>query len=232
MDNGRVSLFVSSLKRSPQRKGVFNPWWEVDQSNDAMDRAPEIRRRQLFRYLQERQGSARFVLVGEALGYQGGKFSGIPMTSERILLGGKKNQGIFPNHVFNGLEARRTSRERLKKEGFSEPTATIVWGEIVKSGLSPHQFALWNAFPWHPYDPKAGPLSNRTPDSEEFEEGHEALTRLIYILDKRGVIMALGEKAAEALRKVGIEARKLRHPSQGGARRFREEFKAVLEANR
>ena len=86
---------------------MFNPWWEVDQCNDATDSAPEIRRRQLLRYMQERLGSARFVLVGEAMGYQGGKFSGIPMTSERILLGGKKNQGIFPDHVFKGFEARK-----------------------------------------------------------------------------------------------------------------------------
>jgi hypothetical protein len=232
MDRKKLSLFMTSLKRSPQRIGVFNPWWEVDQFNDATDRAPEIRRRQLLRYMQERLGSAKVVLVGEAIGYQGGKFSGIPMTSERILLGRKKDQGIFPEHVFKGFEGRRTSKESLKREGFSEPTATIVWDQILKAELSPYQFVLWNAFPWHPYDPEAGPLSNRTPDSEEFEAGHGVLTRIIDVLGKRGVIIALGEKASKALRKVGIEARKVRHPAQGGARRFREEFKAVLEENR
>ena len=58
------------------------------------------------------------------------------------------------------------------------------------------------------------------------------LTRLIHTMIGKWEILALGEKASEALRNVGIEAKKVRHPAQGGARRFREEFKVVLEANR
>jgi hypothetical protein len=232
MDKKKLSSLMTSLKGSPQGKGVFNPWWELDQANDATSGAPEIRRRQLLQYMEERLGSATFLLVGEAIGYQGGKFSGIAMTSERILLGGKKAQGISPDHVFTGLEAKRTSKESLKRKGFSEPTATIVWDQILKSGLSPYRFVLWNAFPWHPYDPEIGPLSNRTPNPREFEAGYGVLTRLIHTMIGKREILALGEKASEALRKVGIEAKKVRHPAQGGARRFREEFRVVLEANR
>jgi hypothetical protein len=228
MDEKELHLFLASLKKSPGKKGVFNPWYDLDRSNDESAEAPEIRRRQLVRYMEERRRSAKFVLVGEAAGYQGAKFSGIPMTSERILLGGKRQEGILPEHVFRGVEPRRTSRESLKPEGFSEPTATIVWHQLVRSGLSARQFVLWNAFPWHPYDPKAGLLSNRTPGADELEAGHEALTRILGILNRGGKVIALGEKAFEALGNLGVEARKVRHPAQGGARKFREEFMRTI----
>jgi hypothetical protein len=229
MDEKKLLRFLASLKESPKQKGVFNPWYDVDRSNDASREGPQIRRSQLFRYLKERLRSTKYLLVGEASGYQGAKFSGIAMTSERILLGGKRELEVLPEHVFKGIEPRRTSRENLRKQGFSEPTATIVWDQIVRSGSSPYQFVLWNAFPWHPYDSNAGLLSNRTPTSDELEAGQEALEEMLDILNRKGKIIALGGKAFEALEKLGVETRKVRHPAQGGARRFREEFEAILE---
>lgn len=77
--------------------------------------------------------------------------------------------------------------------------------------------------------PKAGLFWNRTPTVLELETGHEALTRIQEILDRDGRIIALREKAFKTLGKPGLESRKVRHPAQGGARKFREEFEAVLE---
>ena len=89
-----INNFLKSLKYSPKRTDVFNPWWETDSENDIDNKGPTIRRQQIFQYLKERIGKAKYLLVGEAIGYQGGHFSGIPMTSERILLGGQKKRGI------------------------------------------------------------------------------------------------------------------------------------------
>jgi len=137
-------LNLLKIKNSPH---VFNPWWETDLEHDLDGNSPRIRREQLSQYLLERQG-AKFLLVGEGLGYQGGHFTGIAMTSERILLGHMLHKGITPEQVFSGIKSRRTSRPDIKENGFSENTATIVWGYLAEAGYNSRDFLFWNAFPW------------------------------------------------------------------------------------
>src|SRR6266852_1813685 len=136
MSRDQLDNFVRLLKTSPSG-AVFNPWWEVDRENDIDRFAPIIRRQQLRAYVQERLGRAKLVVIGEALGYRGGHFSGIPMTSERMLL--RRQQQILA-----GIKPRRTSKPNVCPNGFSEPTATIVWGALREIGLRPHEFVLWN----------------------------------------------------------------------------------------
>src|SRR2546421_8485798 len=85
-----VEKFMLLLKKSPAG-AVFNPWWEVDEQNDIGRNAPAIRRKQLRAYLHKRLAKGKLAVIGEAVGYRGGHFSGIPMTSERILLGKQKD---------------------------------------------------------------------------------------------------------------------------------------------
>ncbi len=172
-----VEQFIQMLKKSPSG-AVFNPWWQVDKRNDIGRNAPDIRRKQLRAYFCERLGNARLAVIGEALGYRGGHFSGIPMTSERILLGKKKDDGIEPAQVVSGITPRCTSKPKKCPDGFSEPTATIVWSALLKLVLSPEQFVLWNAFPWHSFDPRDGMLSNRTPTKKERAAGLSILKDL------------------------------------------------------
>ena len=122
------------LRNSPKNEGLFNPWWENDPENDDFSNSYEIRQHQLKAYLGERLGKAHILLVGEAMGYQGGHFSGIAMTSERMLLGHMTKKGIKPEDVFISLLPSRTSKEEVRKDGFNEPTATIVWEHLLASG--------------------------------------------------------------------------------------------------
>src|SRR2546429_4340891 len=136
-----VEKLVQLLKKSPSG-AVFNPWWQVDKQNDIGPNAPRVRRKQLRAYLRKRLGKTQLVFIGEALGYRGGHFSGIPMTSERTLLGkqpdivaalcerrylrGKGNHGGHrtPLQNFSGFKPCRTRKPSICPDGFSEPTGT------------------------------------------------------------------------------------------------------------
>src|SRR6516225_10446876 len=86
MRSKAIDDFLRLLKHSPG-DAVFNPWWEVDKQNDTGRNAPAVRRKQSHAYLRKRLRGANVAIIGEAIGYRGGHFSGIPMMSERILLG-------------------------------------------------------------------------------------------------------------------------------------------------
>lgn len=219
-----TETFFKGLERG-RADQVFNPWFETDIENDMDGTAPETRLSNLKSYLAERK-DARFLLLAEALGYQGGHFTGIPMTSERIILGHKESEGILPAHVCR-TPLRRTSNTRRHDNGFNEPTATIVWKKLIEEGLDTRNFVFWNAFPWHPYKSGKGVLSNRTPATSEMKAGKPVLKALLDAFSFKTII-ALGNKADASLKSMGIAAAKVRHPAMGGADKFREQFLEII----
>jgi hypothetical protein len=224
MSSPSINEFLHLLKKSPAG-AVFNPWWDVDPENDIGRNAPRIRGKQLRTYFRQRLGKARLAVIGEAVGYRGGHFTGIAMTSERILLEGIG--GTPPKEILLGVAPQRTSRPRQCARGFSEPTATIIWGTLLRLGLKPADFVLWNAFPWHSFDPRCGLLSNRTPTMPERTAGRPMLKAFLDLFPCERVI-ALGRIAAAELKEVGVDARSVRHPASGGAKAFPEQIAGAI----
>jgi uracil-DNA glycosylase len=221
-----LEQFLRLLKASPSG-AVFNPWWQIDEQNDIGPSAPAIRRTQLRAYLRERVGSAKLAVIGEAVGYRGGHFSGIPMTSERLLLRGSKNVQLAASEIFSGIKPRRTSKPSVCPDGFSEPTATIVWGALLKIGVLPDEFVLWNAFPWHSFDSRRGLLSNRMPNKFERGAGLPVLKAFLELFACEQIV-ALGKIAAAQLQQLGFNAHCVRHPASGGARLFRQQIAKIV----
>jgi uracil-DNA glycosylase len=243
MSREQLDKFLRLLKASPSG-AVFNPWWQIDDENDIGPNCPAIRRKHLTVYFGERLGKARLAIVGEALGYRGGHFSGIPMTSERMLLGKKPeivaalsqrralnilgNGGRRPPlQIIAGIKPRRTSKPSVCPAAFSEPTATIVWGALLKTGMRPDEFVLWNAFPWHSFDPHRGRLSNRMPNKSEQFSGRPVLKAFLELFPCPQIV-ALGKIAAAQLAHLGLNAYCVRHPASGGAKLFRQQIARIV----
>jgi hypothetical protein len=242
MEPNSVEGFIRLLRQSPLG-AVFNPWWQVDVQNDIGRIAPMIRRQQLSAYLHDRLGRAKIAVIGEALGYRGGHFTGIPMTSERMLLGRKPEivgaigrRGDAPTaldcddkpplQIFSKIEPRRTSKSTLSPDGFSEPTATIVWSTLLKLGVLADEFVLWNAFPWHSFDRRRGQLSNRMPNKFEQLSGRPVLKAFLALFPCE--IVGMGKIAAEQLKELGFDAQCVRHPASGGAKLFRQQIAEIV----
>ncbi len=163
---------------------------------------PERRRANATAYL-ERAGRAPLLLVGEAMGYAGGRFSGLAFTAERTLAGW-------------GPPYEATS---LRPEGWAEQSGTIVHGTLEQLGLSAGT-VLWNVVPAHPHRP-GEPLSNRTPTIGELRAGADVLAELIERLEPRAIV-AVGRSAERALGELGLPCdAAVRHPANGGATAFR-----------
>jgi len=227
MSCNELDEFLRLLKRSASG-AVFNPWWQIDELNDIGRNAAAIRRRQLRAYLRRRLGKAKVAVIGEAVGYRGGHFSGIPMTSERMLLGRNEKVRITAKDLFSNTKPRRTSKPEKCPDGFSEATATIVWDALLRLGLRPDQFVLLNVFPWHSFEPHRSMLSNRTPNKSEGSAGLPALKAFLELFPCEQIV-ALGKIATTQLEKLDVDAHCIRHPASGGAKLFRQQIAALVQ---
>lgn len=224
-----IKVFIDRLKEY-SAPGVFNPWRDYDPSCDIGPQAPAIRCANLQRYLELRK-NAHYLFIAEGLGYQGGHFSGIAITSERILLG--HHPDVNPKNVLGEWEYCRTSNPESallnnsqKQKGFNEPTDTVVWNALNKHGLAAFDVILWNIFPFHPH--KEALLTNRTPSNAELDEGIEYAKLLLELVPDLKIV-AIGQKAATTLQRYGVPCTAVPHPSMGGANRFKAAVAQLFE---
>jgi hypothetical protein len=202
---------VGDLASLPGSDRLFNPYVPID------DPLAAIRRANLIRYLDDmRSFDPHTILVFEAPGYRGCALSGIPVTSERIMLRGIDKWGLF------GDGYRPTSDHPL---GVAEMTATILWNALVENVEQPP--LIWNTVPLHPHKP-GDPQSNRTPTAAEIRTGQPFIEAVLalYSID---TIFAVGRKAQHALGELGYDFVSLRHPSQGGKPEFVSGLKQAVE---
>lgn len=225
-----LDWFLASLQARPSRSNVTNPWVTSVPGVDAVD-APQIRLGHLRAYLAPRLYSAELLLVAEAPGYQGCRFSGIAMTCERTLLNRKK--GIPAQGVFSGPKQRTSAttvsgKASVRRYGFCEPTATVVWQTLLGLGIKADKFVLWNVFPFHPHEP-GQPLSNRTPTAAEVESESQVLLDFVALFPRCRVV-AVGETAGKRLHRHDLSIPVVRHPANGGVPDFQAGLTRLVTA--
>jgi hypothetical protein len=224
--------FVQCLAEWPRMDNVYNPWSQTDERDQPGVNPPLIRQQQLAAYLQARLTSVEVILIAEALSCRGGRFTGIAMTSERILLGNdttlnsfvmRSNHSPLPDYL-PGPAARTSCRDALprmtdREYGVYERTASVVWQTMLSHGFGPTEFALWNAFPFHPFAHE-DTQSNRRPSNQELHATGQILTDFISLFPRSVTFVALGREAESALRSHPTQPRHelVRHPTARAAR--------------
>lgn len=200
-----VAKLIGELAACETPSTLINPFRDHVAEFDGPN-APALRRANVLAYLAERP-RPRALLVGEAMGWRGGRFSGIAFTSERQL-------------AEWGTPFAASS---LRPGGWAESSATIIHGVLDELELE-RRVVLWNTVPFHPHPP-GKPLGNRAPKVREIALGKPFLEQLIGIL-RPAEIIAVGRVAEGTLG--DLATGRVRHPAQGGATLCRNGLRTLL----
>lgn len=200
-----IARLIYELAACETPSTLINPYQDHIAEFD-VPHAPALRRANLLAYLAERP-KPRALLVGEAMGWRGGRFSGIAFTSERQLADW-------------GAPFAASS---LRPSGWTESSATIIHGVLDEFKLE-RQVVLWNTVPFHPHPP-GKPLGNRAPKVGEIALGKPFLEQLVALL-RPSEIIAVGRIAEGTLG--DLVTGRVRHPANGGATLCRNGLRALL----
>ena len=207
--NSVWEIAKAQIFQYPDQEGLFNPY---KNRVDALDipGAHLVRQENFRQYLAAYIRPPRLFLLAEAPGPWGCRFSGVPLVSE--------SQLVDPEFPISG---HATS---LEDKPHSEYTAKIYWR--VLGEWFPH-FFTWNTVPFHPYKPDKI-LSIRNPRNSEVVSFLPLIDAVVDVV-KPERILAIGRKAEYALNKIDRVCTYIRHPSQGGAKKFEEGVLKVIE---
>ena len=192
----------------PSTPTVFNQYRDCNEQVD-LQTAPSTRLQNLKKYMEQALKTASVLVVGEAAGPWGCRFSGVPFMGERQLL-----DSTFP------YKGERSSRSKTARPTRVDPpyistSAEIFWRLMLQFHT---QILVWDAFPLHTH--KCHDIfSVRNPTTTEVA-GFRGALHLIKAYMKPVQIVAIGRKADKILSTIGELHQYVRHPSRGGNAKF------------
>jgi len=200
-----IEALLRALASADPLPNLFNQYVTNDSAHDRHNGA-KTRLQNLRAYLHYFTAHPpSIVVIGEAAGYRGNRFTGIPFTSEFHCL----------EHAF--LKELKLLPSSSRERPWREPSASIVWETFDAMAARP---MLWSTVAYHPHKP-GEPLTNRAPLTAEVEQGaeHFKLFRRLFPTPR---IAATGRIAQAMLEKIGEKFTPVRHPSHGGKSEFQK----------
>lgn len=199
---------IFSLPSTDGKRPLFNFYRDTNPAIECSD-AAWVRRENLVRRIESFPKTPEYLVIAEAPGWRGARFSGVPLISEAMLV-----DGILG---FSGSPTFGSNRP------LNEASASIFWKLLHPAR---ERIFTWNCIPLHPHQPGI-PLSNRSPSLKEIHAAVPHLRALVDLLRPQQVI-AVGRCAERALKIAGITAAGVRHPAHGGAAAFQAGIRAII----
>jgi uracil-DNA glycosylase len=195
---------------------LFNQYHDWDTSVDLPD-ANEIRKENLLNYLNSFPKKPSILIVGEAAGPWGCRFSGIPFTGEKQLC-----ENSLP---FSGRQSSISNPSiKIKQQPpYISLSAKAFWKIL---GVYHPYFFVWDCIPLHPHRTNEI-LSVRNPTTDEVLSFRSLLNEIMCIIKPNNII-SVGMEAKKVLKKLEVNFYPVRHPSHGGAKIFEADIKRFL----
>lgn len=208
------------------RHPYFNPYHDCLPELE-LPQAQHLRRENLHNYLAHFRVTPTLLILGEAPGWRGCRFTGVPFTSEAQLTSAElpfTGKRTSLRRATSGMASSADSQAPASAGGYREASASIFWRSLA---IYSQKFLVWNVFPFHPHQP-GNPRSNRKPGVKETDLQVPYLLLLIDYL-KPTRILAVGKFAQFTLNRLTIPCQPIRHPSHGGARLFNKQVLEIFE---
>jgi hypothetical protein len=203
----------------PSTPLLFNPY-NSPKDELSIQKGDEIRKENLRKYLECFKKKPSYLVVAEAPGPWGCRFSGVPLTTEEQLCLDK-----FP---FEGKQSSKGGGPQPRGDSRRGPTAKTFW-KVMKP-FHP-TFLAWDAIPFHPHD-EGQLLSIRRPKTGELKDPATAgLLRTVHSVLKPVTVVAVGRKAEHALKYINVPQESIKpvwHPARR-TREFTEGIKRIFE---
>jgi uracil-DNA glycosylase len=218
--NATIDQFIEMLTQVPHMKNCFNMF------NSGHEEADKVRRNNLKIFLTIMTSlNPRVIIIGEAPGFRGCHWSGVPVCSEYIMIQ-EYNPKIKTEYVksllFGYSKGYRKTSDQAK--GYKEATATSVWdiiSRVVPTDEPPPM--LWNSCFVHSYQ-EGNEKKNRNPNNTELNQLLPIVKYMFTdLFPNIKTVLVMGRKAEYSLTQLKktpelshLQFEYIRHPSQGG----------------
>jgi hypothetical protein len=196
---------------------LFNQYQDADLRAECPD-GPAIRRANLRSYLSSYHDMPVVLVVGEAAGPWGMRWSGVPFTSERQLV---KQTVPFAGRA---ASLQNPAVHLGRRSPHTSGSATIFW-RVMRRWFP--AFLAVDVVPFFPHT-KGDVLKKGTPSESEIRQFLHILEQTSTLLQP-ATIVAVGKTASEAIGNLGVDHEAVHHTAHDAKKEFPAGMQAIFE---